>query len=258
MYIYAMMDTDSSATSEAHRSTAIGEEPYLCVDADIWVWSLDASRAERATYESYLSQDEIDRADRFHFEELRNHFVVSQGKLRQTLAAYLGLHPSSIRFLRNEFGKPAIAAEGIRAPFFNLSHSGGLAALAVCDAVDVGVDIEAVRPTPVEDIPASFFSEAETKDLLAMEEADRRAGFFRCWTRKEAFIKAVGKGLSLPLNSFDVECRLDQDPRLRWVAGCPDAPNQWSIRAFEPKSGWIGAVAAKTSRLRLVPRTDES
>jgi 4'-phosphopantetheinyl transferase len=255
LYIYEAMNTDLPKATEAHDGAPIAEEPCPGVDVDLWVWSLDASQAERAIYESYLSHDEIERADRFRFERLRNDFVASQGKLRETLALYLGQHPSSIRFVRNAFGKPAIAADDLRIPFFNLSHSGGLAALAVCCAIDVGVDIEAVRQTPVADIPASFFTEGETQDLLGMDEADRHAGFFRCWTRKEAFIKAVGQGLSLPLNSFDVECRLHQEARLRWVAGCPDAAEQWSIRAFEPKTGWIGAVAAKTGKLRLSLRT---
>lgn len=226
------------------------------VDVDLWIWRLDASREQIAFYETYLSKREKDRADRFYSSLLRDQFVASHGRTREILARYIDAQPAAISFALNEFGKPEIAFEGGAAPYFNLSHSKGLAALAVCEAAAIGVDIEAIRPVAVDDLASSYFSAAENQDLLESSAEDRIAAFFRCWTRKEAFLKAVGDGLSIPLDSFDVECRLDHEPRLRWVEDCPGASKQWSIRAFEPEPGWAGAVAVKATSIRLLEHFD--
>ena len=208
---------------------------------DLWTWPLMAPRRETAALEAVLSADERRRAAAFIFAEDRRRFIVGRARLRQVLARYVAAPPEALRFCYGAHGKPALASSR-SAPCFNLSHSAGLAALAIAGC-DVGVDIEAVRPVDSA-VAERFFSAGENAALRGLRGVDWRDAFYRCWTRKEAMVKALGKGLSLRLASFDVSVARSA-PLLLRLEGCRD-PSQWSLVDGALPRGLIGAIAART------------
>lgn len=219
---------------------------------DLFTWPLDLDGGKIARLRAVLSDDELDRADRFVMERDRIHFIAARGGLRELLAERVSDHPAALKLAYSEHGKPSL----IGGPKFNLSHSGGLAALALTDAHDLGVDIEVVR-TIKEDLARDNFSASEQKELAALSAHDRRAGFFRCWTRKEAVIKATGDGFARDLMSFDVSLS-ESDPRLLRVDG--DDARAWQLTHFEPRTGYIGAIACRTggAPIKLTRRSESS
>jgi 4'-phosphopantetheinyl transferase len=183
----------------------------------------------------FLSADERERAARFRFDRDRNRFIVCRGSLRELLAARLRIAPSSVRFVYGSHGKPAIEDPEIR---FNVSHSHGMAMIAVTQGREVGCDIEWIDPSFAgEKIPEHFFSPYEVATLRALPVAGQCEAFFRCWTRKEAYIKACGLGVSLALDSFDVTLAPDQPAALLRGA---DGWSFWGIDA--PPEGYAAAV----------------
>ena len=170
----------------------------------VWQARLEQPPAQTAAYLSWLSEDERERASRFHFEDHRRDFVVSRTFLRAVLAGYLGIGTSQVKFEYTSYGKPSIAGpESTRGLFFNLTHSRQLALLAVTLETDIGIDVEYVRNVD-DGIPERYFSSSEVKVLRALPQGLQQEAFFNCWTRKEAYIKSLGDGLSLALDSFDV------------------------------------------------------
>lgn len=210
---------------------------------DIWRWSLDAVADDDC---NLLSSDEQARAARFRYERDRRRFIVGRGRLRAILGAYLGVAARRIGFGYNAFGKPRLAGAGEPCLHFNLSHSGGVAVLAVSDHYQLGIDIEQIKPLR-EDIAGHFFSSAECAALGEYRGAAYLPAFYRCWTRKEAFVKAHGAGLSLPLDSFDVTISAGGEPRLLRLDGDGAAPSQWRLRNLLLGEGLVGAVAALTA-----------
>lgn len=213
------------------------------IDIDLWVWPLDVEGDERGRLHALLSEDEKARAARFVFERDRHRFIVARGRLRGVLAGVLGTKPSALRFDYAAHGKPSLA--GVDGLHFNLSHSEALAALGVTRGPEIGVDVEHVRPLK-EDIAARFFSERETATLRGLPESEQVDAFFRCWTRKEAIVKAIGEGLSHSLDSFDVTLRADQPALVERFAGEADAPRVWRLVHFDPAPGYAGAIACRT------------
>jgi 4'-phosphopantetheinyl transferase len=207
---------------------------------DLWTWPLDPAAAEISRLRPLLSPDELERADRFVMGRDRTHFVAARGRLREILANRLSTTPEGLAFAYSEHGKPRLI--GGSAPRFNLSHSGGMAALAISNDAETGIDIEAVR-TIKEDLARDNFSASEQRELAALSAHDRREGFFRCWTRKEAVIKATGEGFARDLMSFDVSLSVS-DPRLLRIEG--DDAAAWRLAHFEPREGYIGAIACRT------------
>ncbi len=151
-----------------------------------------------------LSPDEHERASRFHFDRDRNHFIVARGALRQMLGRYAGLPASAIRFLYGPFGKPYLAESVGQAKLeFSLAHSGDWALAGFSQGRMIGVDLEKVRAlADYHELAQSNFAPAEAGSLLELPEERQLDGFFACWTRKEAYVKALGLGLSLDLSSF--------------------------------------------------------
>ena len=222
-----------------------------CSNIHLW----HASPRERASllpyFDALLSTDETQRRDRFRFESDRKDFAFARGMLRTVLAAYLGADPRELRFGYSEHGKPALAGFGLETEtdlHFNLSHTQGAVLLGVCRQRAIGVDVERVREDLIpRDIAARFFSTAEQRALLSLPEAEQRAAFFRCWTRKEAFLKARGHGLSFPLAGFDVsigggeaEVRLTTRPD-------PSEAQNWQILPVPAPEGCAAAVAVASS-----------
>jgi 4'-phosphopantetheinyl transferase len=188
-----------------------------------------------------LSADELERCDRFKFPHLRRRYAIGRAALRTVLGAALGREPGSLRFAYGPQGKPALA-EPRAALSFNVSHSEDLALIAVGACEDLGVDLEHRDPSRgCRAIAKRFFAPEEVDALDLMPAHDYLEGFYRCWTRKEAYIKARGGGLTIPLTSFVVS--LDAEPRLlRTDTG--DA-TEWSLFAAHPADGFEACVAAR-------------
>jgi 4'-phosphopantetheinyl transferase len=150
--------------------------------------------------------------------------------------------PGALQFSYSPYGKPSVVATTVR---FNLSHSHTIAALALTRDYEIGVDVEQVRPIK-EDISGRFFSPRENAALSALPEQEQTGAFFRCWARKEAIVKAIGEGLSHPLDSFDVSIGVNQPAVVERFEGEADARKIWRLAHFEPAPGYAGAVACRT------------
>jgi 4'-phosphopantetheinyl transferase len=225
---------------------------------EVHVWSACLDDLPEAALRAPLSPDERERGGRFHFERDRRRFVTARGLLRALLGRYLDVDPADLLFGYGPRGKPFLAGrDELR---FNLSHSGGLALLAFARGCEVGVDVEQVRPVPEsEDIARHCFSAREGEELRSLRADERGAAFFRCWTRKEAFIKATGDGLSLPLDAFDVTLAPGEPARLLRVRGEPEAVHRFWLEDLRPAEGFAGALAVEGKAKRVVLRTwDES
>lgn len=206
---------------------------------DAWLWSLDAPPEALPALADLLSADERGRADRFVRAVHRDRHIVGRARLRQILGSVTGTDPRDLVFTFNPQGKPALDG----GPHFNLSHTGALAALAVSADGPLGIDIE--RHAEIEEAVARHsFSPAEYAALSRLAERDWQAGFYRCWTRKEAVIKAVGLGLSMPLDSFDVSLAPGAPARVKRIEG--DRAEDWRLVHFDPAPGVTGALAART------------
>jgi 4'-phosphopantetheinyl transferase len=198
-------------------------------EVHIWHIALAADENAIRACRKLLPADEVERADRFYFERDRRRFTIAHGAMRQVLGRYVNNPPEELKFLYGTKGKPELSSPGDTIKF-NLSHSDELALLAVAQGLTLGVDVEFVKlDFGGQEIAERFFSEHEVNTLLALPMEERAQAFFSCWTRKEAYIKAVGEGLSLPLDSFDVAFGPGVSPALLRVAACADEVSRWSM-----------------------------
>lgn len=222
---------------------------------DVHVWRADIApiRDRIDALHALLSQEERRKADRFRSGEDRERFVAGRGVLRSVLGDYLGLDPAALRFESGEHGKPALTGlPGGHAPTFNVSHSAGIVLIAVAAAVDVGVDVQWIRPDlDWERIAARFFSVGEVAALRALPRHRAREAFFACWAHKEAYVKARGEGLQRSFDRFTVtltpgtpavEITADDEPK---VAA------HWSLHTLEVGDGYAGALAVGTPGCRV-------
>jgi 4'-phosphopantetheinyl transferase len=227
----------------------------VCASGDaVDLWRLPLRWPPRAAerFRQTLSADEAERAARFHFARDRDAFTAARAFLRAVLARYLKAEPARLRFAYGPRGKPALAdddaagAEG-NALRFNLAHSHDLALLAVTRGREVGVDLEHVRPDfASDDIAERFFSPGEAAALRAVPEGRPRVeAFYRCWTRKEAFIKATGEGLSFPLSAFTVSLAPGEPAALLSCDKDARVPERWTLVDVEPGAGYIAAAAVE-------------
>lgn len=211
--------------------------------ADVWRLSLDLSTDSVKLNESTLSADEEKRADHFHFEVDKNRFIVTHGGLRKILGRYLHCDPAELTFSINQYGKPALVNSAVE---FNLSHSGDFALIAVTQGRKIGVDVERIRQGISSHVIAQqYFSKAEVAELQSLPIEQREAAFFTCWTRKEAYIKAQGLGLALPLESFDVSLTPGQPAILRATRPEPQEAVRWTLRSLDVDPKYAGAVAVE-------------
>jgi 4'-phosphopantetheinyl transferase len=194
-------------------------------DRAIHLWCVRLTGSLRALETSYetLSPSEKQRAEAFRYQRHRTAFVLSHGVLRTLLGRYLNMEPGSVSFTYNPYGKPSVGTgSGLD---FNLSHSGDMALYGFAHACPLGVDVEQVRSIPeMNSIAAQYFSPEECAELSGVDEMRRSEAFFNCWTRKEAYIKAIGHGLALPLKTIP-------------------AADSWSLCHLVPAPGYIGALA---------------
>jgi 4'-phosphopantetheinyl transferase len=214
-------------------------------EVHVWRVALDPPDEVVAGLRGLLSADESARAERFRFEKHRRRFTVGRGALRRLLGGYLATPPGAVRFAYGEREKPRLAEQGAGPPLqFNLSNSSELALVAVTAGPEVGIDLEAVRP--MEDalaIAERFFSAAEREVLRRVPPGERDLAFFRCWTRKEAYLKAVGDGLALGLDRFDVALDPGAGARFLGLEGDPSRAAAWSLTHIDPAPGYLGALA---------------
>jgi 4'-phosphopantetheinyl transferase len=213
----------------------------------VWSASLNPSSEEFETYSEILSRDEKQRAERFRFPVHRNRFIAGRGVLREMLGEYLEIFPGDIEFRYSEHGKPFLKAPpNAEKLAFNLSHTGDVALLAFGFTPEIGVDIEQLRPMPDrEDIAKRFFAPAEAATLSFLPPYEQDAAFFRCWTRKEAFLKARGEGIFHGLKNFEVSVLPDEPPRILKILDAEDEAAAWSLHELEPCPGFTGALAVR-------------
>jgi 4'-phosphopantetheinyl transferase len=207
---------------------------------------VDAQNRE-SVENALLSPDEVQRARRYRSDLDRAAFIQRRAALRSILAGYVGLAPGNIAFSVNEFGKPSVIAPRASADlFFNASRSESVALIAVTRSGRIGIDIERLNSALEYDaVAARFFTANETRSLSALHSRDRTTGFFNAWTRKEAVVKAVGRGLSIPLDSFDVSLRPGEPPAILRLNVPGAASEQWHMHHLEPAAGYVAAVAVE-------------
>ena len=220
---------------------------------DIWRINLAGQSDRIQQFRCLLSPDEVQRADRFYFDRDRRRFAVARAAMREILGRYAGLAAEELCFSYGPKGKPELAGglekSGIR---FNLSHSSELALLAVTQGLMVGVDIEWIKPGfATDDIAQRFFSATEVQTLQSLPAGQRAEAFFSCWTRKEAYIKALGEGLSVPLESFAVAFAPGVPPALLHVRVDPTEVERWSMHNIEVSEGYKAAVVVEGRNHRL-------
>jgi 4'-phosphopantetheinyl transferase len=215
-------------------------------DDEVHAWRarLDVHDPDVGRLAQTLSTDERERASRFHFARDRQRFVVGRGLLRSILGRYLGVQAAQIRLCYGPHGKPCLAggsnSENLQ---FNLAHSQDLMLVGVGRDQQLGVDLEYLRPLPdAAQIAAQFFSARERAAYSALPETQKMAAFYACWTRKEAYLKALGGGLALPLDSFDVSLAPGDSPRILAVHGLPDEAERWSVYDLVPAPGYAAAL----------------
>lgn len=214
------------------------------VPVELWSWPLVGGDP------GVLSPDERNRAARFALPRDRDRFVAGRARLRAILGGYLGEAAEAVRFRHGAWGRPEVDG-----PSFSLTHSGDRALLAVTREAVVGADIEAVRPVD-SDLARSAFAPGEYEVLVALPVGERVAAFFRGWTRKEAYLKARGTGLSTDLSSFEVTLDPGEPRLLRCASG---EAERWRLADIAVGPGFAGAVAARTEGrpLRLVWRQSD-
>ncbi|MDH3639096.1 MAG: 4'-phosphopantetheinyl transferase superfamily protein [Gammaproteobacteria bacterium] len=221
-------------------------------DVHVWHVDLESDQAVVEALTKLLSEDERGRAARFRFERHRRRFVVRRAALRALLGRYTDSPASALRFLYSPRGKPELSGcTNSDAIHFSSSHSHELCIIAVTETGPIGVDIEYLRPIPeADDIARRHFSEAELRDLMDVAPLDHQRAFFNCWTRKEAYVKAVGDGLSIPLDSFDVTLMPGDPPRMladRLGGGM----SVWSLFDLKLAAGYVAALALEHPAPRI-------
>jgi 4'-phosphopantetheinyl transferase len=209
--------------------------------------SLRVSPDELARLQRFLSVEELQRAKRLVVEERREQFVVGRGKLRELLGEQLGEDPGSIRISQGEFGKPHLSDHlEPDALSFNLSHAGDFMLVAFAAGREIGIDLEQLRPgLDFRPIAKRYFSEREQADLFSLPESEQLPAFYRCWTRKEAYIKATGTGFSQPSNGFDVSLLPGEPSALLAHRVRPGDVAKWKLYDLEAPEGYCAALAVE-------------
>jgi 4'-phosphopantetheinyl transferase len=221
-----------------HEVTLLGDEVH------IWIANLDGLIEKVENFQGILSSNEFDRAGRYYFENDRHRYITRRGVLRTILGRYLQIEPRHLNFKYNKYGKPCVDPSLGRVQF-NLSHSEGVALYAFTLEQAIGIDMERIQKLEFEKVARLYFSTSEQVSLHSIPPEHRDWAFFACWTRKEAFIKAHGEGLSLPLDSFDVTLSPGQKAQL--LATRPDASEAglWQMYHLEPVSDYLGALVIR-------------
>jgi 4'-phosphopantetheinyl transferase len=222
-------------------------------ETHVWRASLDQPASVIAKFSRLLSQDEYKRAERFHRPIDRRRFIAGRGILRKIISAYLALAPDEVQFVYNKYGKPFISDDqNRRALSFNLSHSNGMALYAVAWGRRVGVDIEYMcEDFATLEVADRFFSKDEFEALKATPADQRAKAFFNCWSRKESYIKAIGMGVSYPLDGFTVSLTPDVAPSLLKVDADATEASHWNMYELNAGEGYADALIVENPCVSL-------
>jgi 4'-phosphopantetheinyl transferase len=229
-------------TENAIWSPANAGIPLRPNEVHIWRACLDVDSTVRERLSAFLSTAEQERVARFVFARDRSRSAVARAILRQLLGGYLGEPPQNVLLEKLTKGKPTLTATArIPSLRFNLSHSHAFALFAFCLEHKVGIDVERIRPeVAFEGIENRFFSSKERAELERLSQDLRPEGFFNCWTRKEAYLKAKGEGLQIPLESFNVSLTPDKPAVLQ-----SSDEERWSMHSLHPETGFVGALVVE-------------
>ena len=218
-------------------------------EAQVWVATLPANETSVTALAGQLSPEERDRAGRFRVSEPRRQFVFGRTLLRQLLGACLKVEPATLEFGYQPRGKPFLLQSGLAGELrFNLAHSGRIVAIALAWGREVGVDVESIRR--LDDWPLlaeRIFSSRELCELHALPKPQQREAFFNGWTRKEAWLKATGEGLTDALPAIEVTLAPGKEPKLLGLPTGPEAARHWALRVIPLPPDFAGAVAFKRS-----------
>lgn len=226
--------------------------PPLGKDVHVWAATLDRPTPVLKSFWDILSHPEKARAERFHHETDRRRFVASHGMLRLLLGAYLQRNPEDLRFDQSPQGKPSLVEVRNGTLLFNMAHSEGLALYAVARDREVGIDVEWHREDlETKQIAEQFFSPAEVSTLRSIPRHQQKEAFFNCWTRKEAFLKAIGQGLSTELDQFEVAFAPGQKPAILKTVWNPGEALRWNLVALHPNPFYSAALVAEGRNIKL-------
>lgn len=227
--------------------------PQFGIQSDgihVWRYTLDLPSSQRESLLGILSPDELERAGKFYFDKDRNRFIAARGILRKILGIYLNEDPNLIHFEYAEFGKPELKSGSYLPKLsFNLSHSENIALFAIASEGNLGIDVEHIRyDMEIEPLASRFFSEGEIRVLEMAKGKLQKDIFFQFWTRKEAFLKATGKGLSFPMENCDVSSANDRDfSNVIFQSKMIGFPN-WYVMDLKPEKGYTAAVVADNEK----------
>jgi len=231
-------------------NSSIWSQPPDVVSLDsggVHVWHVDLEQTDEVVnrFRTTLDAEELQRASRFHFERHRRAFIVGRGFLRDVLGRYLQSRPQVLEFSYGAYGKPALNGEHKDTKLrFNMSHSHDVGLLAITEERHIGVDVEHIRADfATEEIARRYFSRCEVDVFNTLAREEQVAAFFRCWTRKEAFIKATGRGLSQALDGFDVTLGPGVEAELLRVAD--DDASRWSMCDIDVGQDYAAALAVE-------------
>lgn len=226
------------------RSATADQNPANKTRIDLWIVRLAATANEVAEVREFLSDDEILRANKFKFEKHQNDFITGRGLLRSILGRYLGLPASQVSFDYGPQGKPTLSSAHTEHIFFNLAHSNECILFAFNRKCELGVDVEFIRDLPdIEMLAGYHFTAAERERFAAVAQERRAEAFFNCWTRKEAYFKAIGKGLSSPSDACEVSLAPDEPAVFIRLAEEQPAISEWKLFHLAPMPGYVGALA---------------
>ncbi len=219
-------------------------------EISVFAFDLPSGKKCLREFESFLSNEEIERANRFHFSKDKNNFIVSHGILRLILSWYLNVKPTDIIFIFNKYGKPYLYnSKNIK---FNISHSKNKLLMGFSNGIHVGIDIEFMNVVFAKgDIAKNYFSPDEVKKLKTLSAKNIVEGFYNCWTRKEAFIKGVGMGLSIPLDSFDVELLPGRQPTIIDVRFDESEKGKWELFNLDIYENYRSALAVREHNVKI-------
>ncbi len=213
----------------------------------LWVIALDDTPCSLEEYRSILSIQEREQGERFNFPELQRRYIIAHARLREILAAYIGIEPISVDFKTNIYDKPFLVKHpGQPDIYFNLSHSLEIAVIGIANSRRIGVDIEWVKPRKDHmKIAGRYFSPGEIATLKRKKNEHSNQAFIQLWAGKEAFIKARGDGMSLPLNQFELEGLIDHPGKKGCKIELPGDKTPWFVYQIKPITGYLGAVAVE-------------
>jgi 4'-phosphopantetheinyl transferase len=228
-------------------------------EVHVWAWGFGSSERDVGKHSTLLSEEELQRMDRFYFLRHRIQFATSHDYLRRLLAFYLQRDAKSLRFTTGRFGRPALESQAIGEPriSFNLAHTETAGLLAVASGIDVGVDVETIRPIGP-DVAEAHFSALELNELNTLSGERWLSAFYAIWTRKEALLKAEGVGLNLPLADFDVSVLPESDPVMVEWRPSVQFSHSWRLHHLAPARGVIGALAVSQTPSRIALSSFES